>query len=172
MLSSKLLMRKYTLDTNCFIDAFDSTSHAYQPMQKILQSHYSKKIIITVSRHTLAEIKEPIEALNLAKNIEILPHYPIGTWNEQVGTWNQLAGTWNDAKRNQTLQRDLELLAKSGNDIRDRGAYIDAMNAGVDSFVTSDGQFAKSGPALRIKKKFDLRVITPEELAKEINQEK
>jgi len=162
-------MKKVTLDTNCFIDAFDRSSHAYPYMRRIMEAYRLKKIIITVSRHTLSEIKEPIEALNFAQTLEILPHYPIGTWGEQVATWEELAGTLDDAKVNQQLQEELEQLAKSGNDIRDRGAYIDAINAHVDAFVTSDGQFANSGPAERIKNRFGLRVITPKQLAEEID---
>jgi len=162
-------MEKVTLDTNCFIDSFKPGSYAYPYMQKIMVAHRFHKIIITVSRHTLSEIKEPIEALNFAQTLEILPHYPIGTFGDQVATWGQLAGTFEDAKINQELQKELEQLAKSGNDIRDRGAYIDAINAYVDAFVTSDGQFAKSGPAKRIEKRFGLRVITPEQLAEEID---
>jgi predicted nucleic acid-binding protein len=162
-------MKKVTLDTNCFIDAFDPISRAYPYMQKIIEAHRSKQIVITVSRHTLSEIKEPVEALNFAQTFEILANYPIGTWEEQVAPWKELGGTWKDAEMNQELQEELEQLAKSGNDIRDRGAYIDAINAHVDAFVTSDGQFAESGPAERIKKRFGLRVITPKQLAKEID---
>lgn len=162
-------MEKVTLDTNCFIDAFHSSSHAYPYMQKIIEAHRSKQIIITVSRHTLSQIKEPIEALNFAQTFEILPNYPIGPWGEQVATWKEPGGSWKDAEINQELQEELEQLAKSGNDIRDRGAYIDAINAHVDAFVTSDGQFAKSGPAERIKNRFGLRVIAPKQLAEEID---
>jgi predicted nucleic acid-binding protein len=134
-----------------------------------MEAHYSKQIVITVSRHTLSEIKEPIEALNFAQACEILPHYPIGTFGEQVAAWEEVAGTFEDAKINQEIQEELEQLAKSGNDIRDRGAYIDAINAHADAFVTSDGQFAKSGPAQRIEKRFGLRVITPKQLAEKID---
>lgn len=162
-------MKKVALDTNCFIDAFAPSSHAYPYMQKIIEAHSSKQIIITVSLHTLFEIKEPIEALNFARNFEVLPLYPIGTWGEQIATWVELAGTWEVARINQELQEELEQLAKSGNNIRDRGAYIDAINAQVDAFVTSDGQFVNSGPAERIKNRFGLRVITPQQLAEEID---
>jgi hypothetical protein len=162
-------MEKVALDTNCFIDTFNPGSYAYPYMQKIIEAHRSKRLIITVSRYTLSEIKEPIEALNFAQTFEILPHYPIGTFGDQVATWEELAGTFEDARINQELQEELEQLAKSGNDIRDRGAYIDAINAHVDAFVTSDGQFAKSGPAKRIEKRFCLRVITPKQLAEEID---
>lgn len=162
-------MEKVTLDTNCFIDVFDQRSHAYPYMQKIIEAHKLNQIIITVSRHTLSELIKPDEVLKFANTFEILPYYPIGSWDELIGSWNELAGTWADAKINQELQEELKQLAKSGNDIRDRGAYIDAIHAKVDAFVTSDGQFAKSGPAERIKNRFNLRVITPKQLAEEIN---
>jgi hypothetical protein len=138
-------------------------------MKAIIEAYQSKTIIITVSRHTLSEITEPIEALQFAQTVEILPHYPIGTIGEQVATWEELAGTFKDAEINQELQEELAQLAKSGNDIRDRGAYIDAINAHVYAFVTSDGHFAKSAPAKRIEERFGLRVITPKQLAEEID---
>jgi predicted nucleic acid-binding protein len=163
-------MKRYALDTNCFIDAFNSTSHAYQPMQRILKAFYSKTILLVVSRHTLSEITKSKEAFNFAKSVEILPHYPIGTWKEQVATWNQISGTFGDAKRNQKLQEELKALAKSGNDIRDRGAYIDAINAEAYAFVTSDGQFANSSPAQRIQDRFGLQVIIPKQLAEELSK--
>ncbi len=161
-------MKRVTLDTNCFIDAFNPNSHAYIPMQKILEAHRLKSITITISRHTLSELKEPIEAVNFAKTCEILPHFPIGSWVEQVACWSEVAGTWDDASKNQAIQEELEKLAKAGNDIRDRGAYIDALRAGVDVFVTSDTQFVKSEPAQRIQSRFGLRVITPLQLVNEL----
>jgi hypothetical protein len=66
-------------------------------------------------------------------------------------TIEQLAGTWEDAKRNEQIQQELEQLAKSGNDIPDRGAYLDALRAGADAFVTSDKQLVGTSPAARIQ---------------------
>ncbi len=160
-------MKMVTFDTNCFIDAFNLKSHIHTAAQKIIRECRSKNIKITVSRHTLSELKEPPEAVNFVQSVEILPHYPIGKWNEQVVTWGEVAGTWDDAKRNQKIQEELETLAKSGNDIRDRGAYIDALLANADVFVTSDKQLVGSGPATRIESKFGLRVITPQQLVSE-----
>jgi len=161
-------MKIITLDTNCFIDTFTPGSHAYSVMQTILKAHKSKQIKITVSLHTLSEIKGPSEAIEFAKTVEILPHYPIGRFCDQIAKIKDLAGTWGDAKKNQAMQDELAQLAKSGNDIRDRGAYIDAINAKVDAFITSDAQLVRNGPAGRIKDKFGVRVISPMQLASEL----
>ena len=157
------------LDTNCFIDAFRPSSHVYTAMNELLSAHEFGLIQITVSRQSLNELEQsPDQALSLARKFEILPHFPLGSWNDQVATWDQLEGTWNDARRNDEIQQELKNLAKAGNDIRDRGAYIDALRAGVDVFVTSDKQFVASSPAKRIENRFGLRVLSPEQLYAEI----
>jgi hypothetical protein len=96
----------------------------------------------------------------------VLPHYPIGTWAEQVTTWDKLVGTWGDGKANDETRRRLkESLAKAGVSIRDCGAFIDALRANLDGFVTSDKQLVGSGPASRINGQFPTKVLTPEQLA-------
>ncbi len=155
---------KVTLDTNCFIDAFDHGSCLRAPMKIVLQAYQDKRIIITVSLHTLSQLKYPEGAVNFAKSCEILPHFPIGSWGEQIAAWNEVAGTWDEARKNGELQLELENLSKSGNDIRDRGAYIDALKANVDVFVTSDKHFIASMPAKRIEDRFGLKVLTPWQL--------
>lgn len=118
---------KVVLDTNCFIDAVDRKRKTYEPLQTILKASNSGQITALVSLHSLHELeRKPDEALVLAKSFALLPHFPIGTWEEQVGTWNQAAGTWEDAKRNEEIREDLKKLAKAGADIRDLGVYIDA----------------------------------------------
>ena len=161
-------MKKVTLDTNCFIDAFTPNTPAYKAMQMIITVYRSQQIEITVSLHTLPQIKSPVKAVMFAKMVKVLFHYPIGKWNEQIVSWGEVAGTWDDARKNQKIQEELENLAKAGNDIRDRGAYIDALSANVDAFITSDKQFAGSGPAKRIESKFGLRVITPQQFVNEL----
>lgn len=160
---------KVVLDANCVIDAVTSCSRAYSDMQIILAAANAGKIVVAISRHTLAEILEPVAARLLADSFEIVPYWPIGAIAEQVATIEQLAGTWKDAERNQEIQKELSQLAKSGSDIRDRGAYLDALRAGVDVFLTSDNQFAGSGPAKRILDRFGLRVAKPHEIASAIN---
>ncbi len=127
-----------------------------------------------VSRHSLAELSkaDPVTqaARSLAAELGVLPHYPIGTWDDQVATWDELAGTWDDARSNQAIQEELASLATSGNSIRDRGAYLDALRAGAHVFVTSDRQLAGSSPAARIRERFGLRVSTPDELASGLPQ--
>jgi predicted nucleic acid-binding protein len=160
---------KIVLDANCVIDAVTSTSVAYSHMQKLLVAAAAGKIAVAISRHTLAEILEPLAARVLANSFEIVPYWPIGAVAELVATIEQLAGTWKDAGKNEEIQQELSRLAKSGNDIRDRGAYLDALHAGADVFVTSDNQLAGSGPAKRILDRFGLRVAKPYEIASEIN---
>lgn len=123
-----------------------------------------------VSRHTLHQLeKKADDALKSAKISEVLPYYPIGTIDQLVSTIAQLAGTWDDARRNEAIQNDLKRLAKSGTDIRDRGAYIDAMSAGLDVFITSDLQLASPGPASRIFEKYGLRILTPQQFVEELH---
>ncbi len=157
-------------DTNCFIDATNSSAHAHGAMRRLLIVHEAGALQIAVSRHTLAELeRKPDAALDLARKYPVLPHFPVGSWDDQVGTWDQVEGTWDDARRNQKIQRELEALAKAGTDIRDRGAYVDALRAGVDAFVTSDTQLVASAPAKRIEDRFGLRVLTPGKLCGELH---
>lgn len=104
----------------------------------------------------------------MAKTLPELSHWPIGSCKEQVGSWQQLTGSWDDAKRNDEIQRRLEALAKSGTDIRDRGAFVDALRNGVDGFVTSDKQLVGSGPAARINEAFSTKLVTPEQAITEL----
>jgi hypothetical protein len=67
------------------------------------------------------------------------------------------------------VQQELQSLAKAGTDIRDRGAYIDALMARVDAFVTSDKQLVASGPANRIEQRFGLGVVTPSDMLANLN---
>ena len=160
---------KIALDTNCFIDAINKNSKLYNSMKKILEYAKIGKINIYVSRHTLDELsKKPDKAYEIAKTMLTLPYCPIGSWNDIFGTWNDLNCTWDDIGKNDKLVDELKQLAKSGSDIRDQGAYIDALHAGMNFFVTSDRQFVASEPAKKIENHFGLRVITPKELIIEL----
>jgi RNase H-fold protein (predicted Holliday junction resolvase) len=161
-------MKKIALDATCFIDAFNIKSHAYDSMQKIIEAYHSQKLVITVSRHTIYEIKSPPEAVNFANSLEILPYYPIGTWDEQVTSWKNVTGAWADAKENQKIQIVLKSLGTNNLSIRDRGAYLDALKAHVDMFVTSDTGLCGSSPSKRIEDEFGLRVVTPQEIANKL----
>ena len=163
-------MKIYALDTNCFIEAVNSNSPSYGILQKIFSASKKGRVILKVSLHTLHELeKKKDKAWELAKTLPELPHWPIGTWDELVGTWDELVGTWDDAKRNNQIQFELKLLAKSGNDIRDRGAYIDALCSNLTGFVTSDKQLVGDGPSQRINERFQTHVISPEELINKLN---
>jgi hypothetical protein len=35
----------------------------------------------------------------------VLPHYPIGAWDESVIPWDKAAGTWKDSARNEGLRQ-------------------------------------------------------------------
>lgn len=119
---------KVALDSNCFFDAVNQESRAYRPLQDIFKASNAGEITLFVSLHSLHELERKLdEAFALAKSLPLLPHYPIGSWDEQVGAWSQLAGTWEVAKRNEEIQQDLKNLAKSGASLRDLGAYIDAL---------------------------------------------
>lgn len=155
---------KIAADSNCFINAVNVNSHSYRHLEEIFKLRDLGRITIMVSLHTLHEVKEPQAAIDLAKSCQLLPHYLIGTFDEQIATISQLAGTLNDAKRNQEIQTDIASLAKSGTDIRDRGAYVDALCSRVDVFMTSDRQLVGGGPALRIAEKYGLRILTPKQV--------
>ncbi|MGA2225833.1 MAG: hypothetical protein ABSH41_15470 [Syntrophobacteraceae bacterium] len=165
-------IRKIALDTNCLLDAADVNSLAHGEIMELLGAEVKGRIELFVSLHSLSELTkdDPItmRAREIGSAIHRLPYYPIGAWKDQVGAWNQLAGSWQDAHRNQQVQNELSSLAKSGNDIRDRGAYIDALLAGMQMFVTSDRQLVGSGPATRIEKRFGLRILSPSEIVSEL----
>ncbi len=157
------------LDANCFIDSINHKVPTYEHMQRILKAYDNSLITLLISRHTLSELeKKKDAALDLAIKLPVLPHWPIGAWKDQITTWKELTGTWDDVKRNDDIQKEIKSLAKSGNDIRDRGAYLDALLANMDAFITSDKQLVGSAPTERIMNRFSLRVITPEALANEI----
>lgn len=158
-------MKTYCLDTNCFIDAFSPGSATQRAVQKILQAAEAHQIALWVSMHTLSELTRDDEATVLARSLPVLPHYPIGTWDEQVGTWDSLAGTWDDARRNQDLQIQIKALANASVSIRDRGGLIDAQASKLDGFVTSDKGLVAPGPASRINAVLAMKVLTPIELA-------
>lgn len=166
---------KIVLDTNCLLDAANERSSAYPFLQKILAPATAGQIEVCVSRHSLAELNKDEAVTQRAKSIAsgfvTLPHYPIGSWDEQVATWEQVEGSWDDARRNRAVQLELMSLAKAGNDVRDRGAYIDALYARADVFVTSDRQLVGSGPASRIRERFGLRVVRPDAMAAELSTE-
>ena len=142
-------------------------------MGRIVAAARAGTLSLYVSRHSLAELTkdtpETHHARALVKELcTTVPYYPIGSWKELLGSWKDLAGTWNDLKENERIQADLCHLAKSGNDLRDRGAYLDALLDGVDAIVTSDKQLVGSGPAGRIASKYGLRLLTPAALAVEL----
>lgn len=157
-------------DSNCFIDAVRDSHLEYPHMQRLLSAAKAGKIRIMVSRHSLDELsKKPDDAHELAKTVEVVPYWPIGAICDLVSTIEQLTGTWEDARRNQEIQLELAQLAKSGSGIRDRGAYLDALHARADFFVTSDGHLVGCGPAKKIQDKFGLRVLKPSQLVSEFH---
>ena len=160
---------KVALDTNCLIDAVKPEAPANSAMRVILEAHESRKITAMVSRHTIAELPDPLDPTRqLATTLTVLPYWPIGTIAVQVTTIEQVTGTWEDARRNEQIENELEQLAKSGNDIRDRGAFLDALLGGADVFVTSDKQLVGSGPSKKIHDRFGIRVLRPADLACEL----
>jgi hypothetical protein len=164
-----MLMKTYAVDTNCLIDAVNPGSQSYEAMNRVLSAFKTGKVLLKVSLQTLDELERKKDAAwALANTLPVLPHWPIGTWGEQVGTWAQQTGTWDDGKRNDEIQLEIKELANSGTDIRDRGAYIDALRSRLDGFVTSDKQLVAAGPSKRINERFFTKVLTPEQLADEV----
>ena len=162
------MKHRIALDTNCFIDAVNRHAHAYEAMRQILDAYKEGLVKLSVSLQTLHELEaRPDAALDMANQIERLPHYSIGFWDEQVGSSEDEAGTWADGKGDDERQEQIARLAKSGNDIRDRGALIDALRAECDFFVTSDGQLVKSRPRQQLEASFPIRLLTPVQFAEE-----
>lgn len=160
-------MIKIGLDTNCFLDALNTASPSHQAMTQVFALFEAGQIELFVSLQTLSELEvKPDGALELACKCKQLPHWAIGTWDEQVGNWKQVSGSWDDAKANDDLQLELKNLAKAGNSIQDRGAYIDSLKAGMNHFLTSDRQLVGSAPAQRIEARFGLKVTTPRDFIK------
>ncbi len=161
---------KVALDANCFIDAVTPEARAYKPMLQILEAWRTDAVELLVSLHSIHELEmKPDEALELARECATLPHWPIGTWDEQVGTWEQAEGTWDDSKINEDMREELGKVAKARSSLRDRGAYMDALKAGCEVFLTSDPDLVGSDPAMRLEKRFGLRVTTPGVLARELS---
>ncbi len=162
-------MEKFVLDTNCFINATNLDSSSCIAVNQLLEMANKGLIFVGVSLHTIAElVVKKDKAWELAKSLPEVPHWPIGEWQDQVANWDQMQGTWEDAKRIEQIQNEIAELAKSGNDIRDRGAFIDALFSGFTGFVTSDKQFVGSGPVKRLNERFSIFVISPENLLKNI----
>lgn len=157
------------LDANCFIDAASPQSKVFADMRCLLQAHSVGRIQLNVSRHTLSELHSQSAQL-VASAIPIVPHFPIGTWEDQVASWQDVSGTWAESARNELLQLEVSTLAKAGSSLRDRGAYLDALISSADVFITSDKQLVGSAPAVRIQSRFGLRVATPSQVASELAQ--
>jgi hypothetical protein len=145
-------------------------SKEYCALQTIFSRTSKGAVTLFVSLHTLAELaRKPDAAYDLAKTLQALPHWLIGAIEDQVAMIKDLQGTWEDGRRNQEIQLELKRLAGSGNDIRDRGAYLDALFTKMDAFVTSDGHLVRTEPARRMCERFGLRVLTPSQLAQEVD---
>jgi len=161
---------KISLDANCFIYAIKIDSQFHKAIKELLKAGEGGAIEIWVSQHSIDELKKkPDEALNLACTFQTLRHYPIGCWDQQIPNWNTVSGNWGEAKRKESIQKEIHKFAKSGASLRDRGAYLDALVAGLDYFVTNDNGLVGSGPAGRLKKKFNLSVLCPEEMVTKLN---
>lgn len=127
---------KVVLDTNCFIEATSTIPCLRDAIQAIMIMKAGREgaVELHVSRHTLAELEtKPDAALDLAKTFPVLPHWSIGTWANQVGSWEQIEGAWCDAERFDTGR--VEETCETRNDIRDRGAFLDALHAKAGAFV-------------------------------------
>lgn len=163
----------YVLDTNCWINAAHATALEWGPVVHLLQLADRRAIRIAVSRHSLHELEAAKSghddgAFELALRYSVVAYYPVGTINELIGSIGNLAGTFDDMDRNHELERRLEALANRGTDLRDRGAVIDALQAGATAFVTSDRQLVAAQPAQRIRESVGLRMVRPSDLVAEL----
>jgi predicted nucleic acid-binding protein len=158
-------MKTYCLDTNCLIDAFKPESSFYEAMKRILSAYKAGALRLVVSRHSLSELLLPLEAVEFAKTLQVVEHYPVGMWQDQICTWKECAGTWDEARSNAKKLERLTILAKTGAGIRDKGGYIDAVIAGVEAFVTSDSDLVGAATAQNICNEFKVRIIHQTELA-------
>jgi rRNA-processing protein FCF1 len=160
------------LDTNCFIDAANAKSHAYGSIRALLAADPTH-LRISVSRHTIDELergdkKYPDGALQEARRFPVLPYFPVGPIEDLLGSIKDLAGTFDDMRVNAAREEQLRLLAKSGTDLRDRGALIDAVQARASVFITSDGKLSKAGPAERIRAALGIQVMPPAKAVEEL----
>jgi len=156
------LKLKVALDANCFIAYYNAQNHSQVAVRRIFSFWRQGGIDLFVSLKTIDELScKPDQCFALANQVSKLPNYPVGTWDDAVGSWKDQAGTWADAKGNQHLQQLIHQLAKKGADIRDRGAFLDAVLADMDFFITHDPHLSGSGPAQRLAGRFNTRVMTP-----------
>lgn len=158
-------MKTYSLDTNCFISAVNLDSPDFHALQAILDAAARNVVQLRVSLHTIKELSARMDqAFALAETLPKLRNFPIGKVEQQVGRFSNVAGTFDDVRRNESIQIELEALSKAGTSIRDRGGYMDALQNGLDGFVTSDKQLCGNAPKARINAAFQTKVITPSEL--------
>jgi hypothetical protein len=80
---------------------------------------------------------------------------------ELIGTIDELAGTFDDLRRSADMLQKLSEQARSGANLRDKGALIDALWARAAVFVTSDRHLVDEAPAQRISAAFDIQIMTP-----------
>jgi hypothetical protein len=162
-------MRKLALDTNCFIDAFSQESHAFDAMQTILALASDDRLDLYVSVQSLSELKGGNDdPERLARSLKQLPHFRVGSWNEQIESWKNEGGTWEESREDEKRQKLIHDLANTGNSIRDRGGYIDAIRSNLDAFVTSDGQFTKPVPASTLNRAFRTKVLKPQQVVEQL----
>ncbi len=120
--------------------------------------HENRSVRLVISRRTLGELSNRVdEAFLFAKGLDILPCYPIGSWNDNSeATWDQMTGTWDGSEE---LQRGLPV--RNRVKIRDRGILIDSMHAGIELLVTTDGPLLER--ADEVQKRIGVRPVTPEQ---------
>jgi predicted nucleic acid-binding protein len=149
------------LDTNCFINAVSATAVEYGAARRLLA--VSPSIAqLAISRHSLHELERRVDAaLALARGVQQLSYYPVGTISELLGSIHGLAGTLDDMKDTTRTMGELGQLARARADIRDKGALLDAILAKASMFVTSDHDLVGAEPAARIGSAFRIGVLTP-----------
>ncbi len=151
-------MKTATLDTCAIIAMFNRDRSGHTEMCLLREAYEIGAVRLVVSRRTLGELsKKADEAFSFATVLNILPYYPIGSWNDVDATWEQVAGSWDEGS--DEIQQNLPVRKKVK--IKDRGILIDSMRAGIEVLVTTDGPLLER--ADEVQKQTGVRPITPEQ---------
>lgn len=124
---------------------------------------------LSVSSHVLTELASSADrygssSYDLARRASVLPCYPTGSIKELAGTIQGLAGTIGEISQTDEFRMKLGSIAKEGTSLRDRGALIDSIRAGMDWFVSLDKGIVGAGPKDRIKNILNFNVGQPSEI--------
>ncbi|MDP1861119.1 MAG: hypothetical protein Q8K82_20765 [Gemmatimonadaceae bacterium] len=152
------------LDANCFIAASQTAHPEHAAASRVFALGLSGRATLVISQHTLLELaNRPDAAYELAKGLQVVPCFPFGRIQDLAGPISGLGGTIGQIGASDRKADIIGRLARSGSSLRDRGAVLDAIEAHVDFFVTSDRALVDLEPARRLHDRYGLRFLTPGE---------